>query len=341
MPGEEPFKHTLGVINLLNMTNYATWKEDCIQVLQGIMAWDIVMEVEAEPDEPEDHENFAKEAVLQRKAYKDYLQRKSQATAIIYGSCSSAVKVYIKGMRDPVKMWKELEDRTNGAISSVGRMTLFRKFTALRPTAGQSLDTYFSQLLEISTQLTGSEEAISDMMFKNHVYTTLSTTYGVTIEILQARAKVTLKEVLDTLKECELNRAMTTKPDAVSEALFTQGGRGDQGGRGARGGYRGGQGSEQKPWCTWCKSGTHNTDNCWSKDRKNNKRTREDQASTTGCYYCGEEGHIKTNCPARKKGNALRNSVRNAEHRKNGPNEENGSNAGNAPNGVKIEDNPQ
>ena len=55
-------------------------------------------------------------------------------------------------------------------------MTLFRKFSALRPTAGQTLDMYFSQLLEISTQLTGSEEAISDMMFKNHVYTTLSTT---------------------------------------------------------------------------------------------------------------------------------------------------------------------
>jgi len=323
------------------MTNYATWKEDCIQVLQGIMAWDIVMEVEAEPDELEDNKNFAKEAVLQRKAYKDYLQRKSQVTAFIYGSCSSAVKVYIKGMRNPVKMWKELEDRTNGAISSVGRMTLFRKFTAFRPTTGQSLDTYFSQLLEISTQLTGSKEAISDMMFKNHVYTMLSTTYGVTIEILQARAKVTLKEVLDTLKQCELNRAMTTKPDAVLEALFTQGGRGGQGGRGARGGYRGGQGSEQKPWRTWCKSGTDNTDNCWCKDRKNNKRIQEDQDSTTGCYYCGEEGHIKTNCCARKKGNALRNSVRNAEHRKNGPNEENSSNAGNAPNGVKIEDNPQ
>jgi len=97
-------------------------------------------------------------------------------------------------------------------------MTLFRKFTALCPTAGQSLDTYFSQLLEISTQLTGSEEAIADMMIKNHVYTTLSTTYGVTIEILQARSKVTLKEVLDTLKECELNRAMTTKLDAGSHS---------------------------------------------------------------------------------------------------------------------------
>jgi hypothetical protein len=221
MQGEEPFKHSLGVINLLNMTNYATWKEDCIQVLQGIPAWDIVMEVEAEPDEPEDYESFAKEAVLERKEYKDYLQCKSQATAIIYGSCSSSVKVYIKRMRDPVKMWKELEVRVNGANFSVGRMTLFRKFSVLRPVAGQTLDIYFSQLLEISTHLTGSEEAVSDMMFKNHIYTTLSPAYSVTVEILQSRAQVTLQEVLDILKECELNRAMTTKPDAVLEVLYT------------------------------------------------------------------------------------------------------------------------
>jgi hypothetical protein len=330
MPGEEPFKHSLGVINLLTMTNYATWKEDCIQILLGIMAWDIVMEVEAEPDEPEDQDSFAKEAVLERKAYKNYLQRKSQATAIIYGSCSSSVKVYVKGMRDPVKMWKELEVRANGANSSVGRMTLFRKFIALRPIPGQTLDNYFSQLLEISTQLTGSEEAVSDMMFKNHIFTTLPPAYGVTIEILQSRAQVTLQEVLDTLKECELNRAMTTKPDAVSDALYTQqAGRGGRGG--GRGGYRGGQGREQKPWCTWCKTGTHTTDNCWSKDKKNNKRTREDQGLTTvGCYYCGEEGHIRIDCPVRKKGNALRNSVKNTEHTE-----------GNGPTGLKPEDNPQ
>jgi len=51
------------------------------------------MEIEAEPDEPEDNENNAREA------YKEYLQRKSQATVIIYGSCSSSVKVYNNGMR--------------------------------------------------------------------------------------------------------------------------------------------------------------------------------------------------------------------------------------------------
>jgi len=130
-------------------------------------------------------------------------------------------------MDDPVEMWKELEARTNTSNSSVRRMSLFRKFSTLRPTPGQQLNAYFAELLDITTELTGSEEAVSDMVLKNHIYTTLPPAYAVTIEILQSRAKVTVQEVIDALNECETNRSMTTKPDAVSDALYTQ-----QGGRG-------------------------------------------------------------------------------------------------------------
>jgi hypothetical protein len=162
------------------------------------------------------------------------------------------------------------------------------------------------------------------------LYTTLSPAYSVTVEILQSRVQVTLQEVLDTLTECQLNRAMTTKSDAVSEALYTQHEeRGGCGGR--REGYRGGEGRDQKPWCTWCKTGTHTTDNYWTKDKKNNKRTREDQGlMTVGCYYCGEKGHIRIDCPTKQKENALRNSLKNTEHA-----------AGNGPTALKPEDYPQ
>jgi len=223
---EESFKHPLGNIRLLNRTNYAVWKEDCMKVLQGIMDWDIVMEREEEPEDPERPDDFTRNAVLEQKAYKDYKQRKLQALAIIYGSCTNAVKVYIKGMDDPVEAWKELEARTNTANSSVGRMSLFRKFSTLHPTPGQPLNPYFAELLDITTELAGSEEAVSDVVLKNHIYTTLPLAYAVTIEILQSRTRVTFQEVMDTLNECETNRSMTTKPDAVSEALYTQ-----QGGR--------------------------------------------------------------------------------------------------------------
>jgi len=140
-----------------------------------------------------------------------------------------------------------------------------RRFFFLMPR--QPLNTYFAELLDITTELAGSEEALSNMVLKNHIYTTLPPAYAVTIEILQSSARVTVQEVIDALNQCETNRSMTTKPDAVSDALYTQ-----QGGRGGRGGYQGRyQGNErsQMGWCDWCKTGTHSTSNCWSK--KNNK----------------------------------------------------------------------
>jgi len=129
---EESFKHPLGNIRRLDRTNYAVWKEDCMKVLQGIMASDIVMEREEEPEDLGRPNNFTRNTVLAQKAYKAYEQRKLQALAIIYGSCTNAVKVYIKGMDDPVEAWKELEARTNTANSSDGRMLFFRKFSTLR-----------------------------------------------------------------------------------------------------------------------------------------------------------------------------------------------------------------
>jgi len=88
-----------------------------MKVVQGIMAWDIVMEKEEEPEDPGRPNDFTRNTVLARKAYKDHKQQKLQALAIIYGFCTNAVKVYIKGMDDPVEVWKELEARTNTANS--------------------------------------------------------------------------------------------------------------------------------------------------------------------------------------------------------------------------------
>ena len=73
---EESFKHPLGNIRLLDRTNYSVRKEDCMKVLQGLMAWDIVMEKEEEPEGPGRPKDFSRKTVLARKAYKDYKQRK-------------------------------------------------------------------------------------------------------------------------------------------------------------------------------------------------------------------------------------------------------------------------
>jgi hypothetical protein len=225
---EKPYKHALGVIELLNATNYAIWKRQCGRVLKGIRAWNIVLGEEQQPNNPV---GFTSAAVAERSIYNDYVQRREQASAIICGSCCNEVQIHVEEIDDPAEMWTVLAARMDAAGTVVGRMTILRKFHALRPIAGQPINTYFSRLLEVKNQLAGSAQAISDAEFQNHLYTTLPSMFDVIVVILQSRADPTIQEVLDALKQHEQNHAMTVKPDSVSEALYTQQG-GNQQGRG-------------------------------------------------------------------------------------------------------------
>jgi len=76
--------------------------------------------------------------------------------------------------------------------------------------------------MEIKNQLAGSDEAISDASFKTHIFTTLPSIFSVTVEILQSCTGMSVQEVIHALKECEHNKAMMTKPDAVSDTLYSQ-----------------------------------------------------------------------------------------------------------------------
>jgi len=66
---EKPYKHALGKINLLEATNYATWKQECKRILEAVMAWNIVNREEEEPNNPV---GYSAVAVAERVAYRDY-----------------------------------------------------------------------------------------------------------------------------------------------------------------------------------------------------------------------------------------------------------------------------
>jgi len=76
--------------------------------------------------------------------------------------------------------------------------------------------------MEIKNQLVGSDEAISDASFKTHIFTTLPLIFSATVKILQSCVGISVQEVINALKKYEHNKAMMTKPDAVSEALYSQ-----------------------------------------------------------------------------------------------------------------------
>jgi hypothetical protein len=63
---EKPDKHALGVIQLLETTNYVTWKRQCHRILEGIRAWTIFIGEEQEPNDPV---IFTAAAVAERAVY--------------------------------------------------------------------------------------------------------------------------------------------------------------------------------------------------------------------------------------------------------------------------------
>jgi len=175
--------------------------------------------------EPKNPEGMTKAVIHGRRAYEDFAARKAQAGAILYGSCSPEVRTHLNQIRDPVRMWEILTEQMDPANTTVGRLTLFRQFSLLRPVSRQPISTYFSQLLNITNQLTSTPEAVPDMVLKNHIFTTLPEMFKISIKVLHSRADVTIRQIMSDLKECEPNEALATKPDAVSEALYSQQGR--------------------------------------------------------------------------------------------------------------------
>jgi len=196
---EKVFKHPLGTIALLNDTNYTCWKADCEQVLHGIKAWGIIIEEEEEPENPK---GMSMADIHECKTYEDFTTWRAQAGAIIYGSCSPEVKTHLNQVKDPVRMWEILTEQMDTANTTVGRRTLFRQFSQLCLVPELPISIYFSQLLNITNQLTGTSEAVPDMVLRNHIFTTLPDMFKISIKVLQSRVDIMIHQIMSDLKEC-------------------------------------------------------------------------------------------------------------------------------------------
>ena len=206
-------------------------------------------------------------------------------------------------------MWKTLANHFNTAGTAAGRQAIFREFMGLKPTPGKPIAEWFGKLLELRNQVIGTEEAITDVMFKTHIFTSLPESFEVTAKIQQSNPNATVDVVIEALKEDEKIRSMRVNPDAATEAFFGNRGRGR--GRGLNSGLR------HRPsgrWCSFCRSTTHNTENCRSRPQhgesnrsydKDDKSGSHPAASLVDCYHCGERGHKQDYCPVKRKGDEV------------------------------------
>jgi hypothetical protein len=124
---------------------------------------------------------------------------------------------------DPAAMWMTLNERVNTADTSVGQAELYNAFNTIKPISGQPITDIFTQLLEIRNQNIGTDEAISDMMFKSHVYHTLPAVFDITVQILHTKKNLRVGEMIDALKGDETFHMLKSSLDGATHTFYMSG----------------------------------------------------------------------------------------------------------------------
>jgi predicted transcriptional regulator len=329
--GKDMFKNSKGSFERLNEHNYPTWRDNCSLYLISMKAWKIVTGDELPPVIPEN--GTAVEVAIAANRLEKYEQRKDDATFIIFNSCGKSVQAHINKTRDPKEMWNILARQMDSVRHVIGRQAIVRSFMSCKPVQGESIDNWFTKLKDISGRLIGTEEEIHENFFKNHIFNNLPSEFAMTAAILQEKSKLNAEEVMTRLLNNERARAMrneslgetmTASEETIEAHLTTSGqgrGRGSNRGRGRGRGFGRGNATSNR-WCTFCCTGTHNTEDCRSKQYGHRKKRQYDETVTgegTGkqgnnesitCFYCGQKGHYQDNCPVRKLGEQARSNVK-------------------------------
>jgi hypothetical protein len=190
------------------------------RMLQAILAWTIVNGTESIPPLAAPGATPAERATAELQ-WTNYIQCHEDAAAMIYNACSVTVRIYIDDIDDPEDMWLSLGEWCNTATTAVGCQALYQQFMSMKPVPGAPIGDYFSSLLEIHNQIVGSSEAISDVAFRTHIFSSLPPVFEVKGKILQNRADATIEEIIDALKEDERIRAMRTQPTATTDVYYS------------------------------------------------------------------------------------------------------------------------
>ena len=94
-------------IEKLTETNYHTWVEQMETILDEREIWNVVKGIEVEEEPVITSE--ASDDVLNK--YKAYAKKVKTARAVLVTSVSPSVMSFISGVKDPVEIWKTLEDK--------------------------------------------------------------------------------------------------------------------------------------------------------------------------------------------------------------------------------------
>jgi hypothetical protein len=295
---EKPFySKFVGNIPLLTNTNYHLWSPDIATHLQAIKALGIAKGTEISPS-PDTSE-----------LYESYSLREAKARGAIKGACSDSVKGYLSGVTTASEMWTVLKERLNSADSAKGRQAIRRQFRQARPIAGRPISEYISKLVDIRSQLVGTDQAIDNSTFKEHLLGSLPESYNVLIEIINEREEeISVEDTIRKIQQAEISQqrrysSTSYNTTGSSSQALNSSTRGRGGYRGRyRGGYKGGGFRSTNPYIPKSSITNANCYNCGKPGHMaRNCPLSFTNLKTLECFDCGETGHSCATCPIQNK----------------------------------------
>jgi len=256
----------------LTERNGATWLESFEKKLQREGLWHIVFERSAVPEEKRASYNCA-------------------AKGVLWDSLSPTYQLRVKNTMDVAVMYQRITRSVKSNLQAL-RERAERDLANLRWENKETAHQFTSKVLDLQERLREAGCPQSEEALKARVFNLLpkGPWHGYLAMVMPAYEDQT-KSLFDFLTRVEFIYAQYVSPGSVGgeRALVASG---EQKSAGASSGGT-------KKYCTYCKRQGHTLEECYSKKSSEEKGAKKTYVPR--CFNCGEQGHLRKECPKPKK----------------------------------------
>jgi len=166
-----------GSTPFLSASNYHSWKNNISNLLAMDDSLDIVLNTELAP---------AANATAQARDFHKRLQR---AFGMIWLSTELSIRTFLNrlGHRDPHRAWEALQQRDDAAASQSARVATLAPLHSAVMKPGTSVSNYISSLSDISQELEGIPDEVTERYLIMRIFATLPEEFTNIVEILKNR----------------------------------------------------------------------------------------------------------------------------------------------------------
>jgi len=189
-----------GSTPFLSASNYHSWKNNISNLLAMDDSLDIVLGTELAP------------AANANAQGRDFCKRSQRAFGMIWSSTEHSIRTFLNrlGHRDPHIAWEALRERYDAAASQSARVATLARLHSAVMKPGTSVSNYISSLSDISQELEGTPDEVTERYLIMRILATLPEEFANIVEILKNRPieEQTLNSVSTILIEHETARAL-------------------------------------------------------------------------------------------------------------------------------------